>query len=103
MFWVPPEVEASGAGWAVSENMRSFGQVLSVPLFGLGLFAWMAPSWVGKNLKTACIIFGVYINLELLAVQVLHISTGDALFDPLSFIPALVLAALFFWKTRTSS
>jgi hypothetical protein len=36
------------------------------------------------------------INLGLVAVQVLHISTGAAKFDPMGMIPALILAALFF-------
>ena len=103
LFWVAPEMAAHGAGWTVSENMRSFGQVLSVPLFGLGLFAWLAPSWVGDNLNQVCIIYGVYVNLALIAVQVLHISTGAANLDPMSLIPAVVLTALFFWKTRASS
>jgi len=25
LFWVAPEMAAQGAGWTVSENMRSFG------------------------------------------------------------------------------
>ena len=103
LFWVAPEMAAQGAGWTVSENMRSFGQVLSVPLFGLGLFAWLAPSWVGDNLNQVCIIYGVYVNLALIAVQVLHISTGAANLDPMSLIPAVVLTELFFLKTRASS
>ena len=103
LFWVAPEMAAQGAGWTVSENMRSFGEILSVPLFALGLFAWMAPSWVGDNLNKVCVIYGVYLNLALIAVQLLHISTGAALLDPMSLLPAIVLAALFFWKTRASS
>ena len=83
--------------------MVSFGQVLAIPLFGLGLFAWMTPSWVGDNINKVGIIFGVYINLALVAVQVFHISTGAANFDPMGMIPALVLAALFFWKTRATN
>ena len=103
LFWVAPEMAAKGAGWTVSENMRSFGQVLSVPLFGLGLFAWMAPSWVGDNLNKVCIIYGVYINLALIAVQLLHVSSGAATLDLMGLAPAVILTVLFFWKTRTSS
>ena len=102
LFWVAPEMAAQGAGWTVSENMKSFGQVLSVPLFSLGLFAWLAPSWVGDNLNRVCVIYGVYVNLALIAVQALHVSTGAAKFDPMGMLPAIVLAALFFWKTRAS-
>ena len=47
-------------------------------------------------------IFGVYINLALVAVQIFHITTGAANFDPMAMIPALVLAGLFFTKSRAS-
>jgi hypothetical protein len=103
LFWVAPEMAAQGPGWTLTPNMVSFGQILAIPLFALGLFSWMAPSWVGDNLMKVGVIFGVYINLGLVAVQVLHISTEAAKFDPMGMIPALILAALFFWKTRASS
>tara|TARA_B110000116_G_scaffold230408_1_gene212761 strand:- start:92 stop:460 length:369 start_codon:yes stop_codon:yes gene_type:complete len=103
MFWVAPQMAVQGPGWTLTANMVSFGQVLAIPLFGLGLFAWMAPSWVGDNINKVGMIFGVYINLALVAVQVFHVSTGAANFDPMAMIPALVLAALFFWKTRATN
>jgi hypothetical protein len=83
--------------------MITFGHILAVPFFALGIFTWMAPSWVGDNINKVGMIFGVYVNLALAAVQVFHISTGAANFDPMGMIPALLLAALFFWKTRTTS
>ena len=102
MFWLAPEMAASGPGWEVTPNAISFGQVISVPMFALGYIAWNAPTWVGDNLNKVGIIFGVYINLGLVAVQLFHITTGAANFDPMGMIPALILAALFFWKTRAS-
>ena len=103
MFWVAPQVAVQGPGWTLTANMVSFGQVLAIPLFALGLFAWMAPSWVGDNINKVGMIFGVYVNLALVAVQIFHISTEAANFDPLGMIPALVLAALFFSKSRATS
>ncbi len=66
LFWVAPEMAAQGAGWTVSENMRSFGQILSVPLFALGLFAWMAPSWVGDTLIKFVLFMVSILTLHLL-------------------------------------
>ena len=100
LFWVAPEMASQGPGWTLTPNMVSFGQILAVPLFALGLFSWMAPTWVGDNLNKVGTIFGVYINLGLVAVQLFHITTGAAKFDPMGMIPALILAGLFFWKTR---
>ena len=77
-------------------------KIVAVPLFALGLFSWMAPSWVGENLKKVGMIFGVYINLALVAVQIFHITSGAANFDPMAMIPALVLAGLFFLKSRAT-
>ena len=102
LFWVAPEMASQGPGQTLTPNMVSFGQILAVPLFALGLFSWMAPTWVGDNLNKVGTIFGVYINLGLVAVQLFHITTGAAKFDPMGMIPALILAGLFFWKTRAS-
>ena len=69
MFWVAPEFASQGPGWVLTPDSIAFGQIVAVPLFALGLFSWMAPSWVGDNLKKVGMIFGVYINLALVAVQ----------------------------------
>ena len=103
LFWVAPHIAAQGPGWTLTPDTISFGQVLAIPLIALGYFSWMAPSWVGDNINKVGMIFGVYTNLALVAVQVFHISTGAANFDPMAMIPALVLAALFFWKTRATN
>ena len=63
----------------------------------------MAPSWVVDNLKKVGTIFGVYVNLALVAIQLFQISTGAEQFYPGGMIPALILAALFFWKTRATN
>ena len=102
MFWVAPEFASQGPGWELTPDSISFGQIVAVPLFALGLFSWMAPSWVGENLKKVGMIFGVYINLALVAVQIFHITSGAANFDPMAMIPALVLAGLFFSKSRAT-
>jgi hypothetical protein len=102
MFWLAPEMAASGPGWEVTPNAISFGQVVSVPMFALGIISWNAPAWVGDNLKKVGMILGVYINILFIAVQLFHVSTGAANFDPLGMIPTIIFAALFFWKCRAS-
>ena len=103
LFFVAPHIHAQGNGWIFYHKIHPFGHVLAIPLFALGLFSWMAPSWVGNNLKKVGMIFGVYINLALVAIQLFQISTGAEQFYPGGMIPALILAALFFWKTRATS
>jgi hypothetical protein len=66
MFWVAPEFASQGPGWEVTPDSISFGQIVAVPLFALGLFSWMAPSWVGDNLKKVAMIFGIYLNIGFL-------------------------------------
>ena len=68
MFWLAPEMAASGPGWEVTPNAISFGQVVSVPMFALGFIAWNAPAWVGDNLKKVCMFLGVYVNILFIAV-----------------------------------
>ena len=103
LFFVAPHIVSQGNGWLTYNKIQPFGQILAIPLFALGLFSWMAPSWVGDNLKKVGTIFGVYVNLALVAIQLFQISTGAEQFYPGGMIPALILAALFFWKTRATN
>jgi hypothetical protein len=48
-------------------------------------------------------VLGVYINALFILVQVFHVSTNAANFDPLGIIPTAIFMALFYWKTRPSS
>ena len=102
MFWLAPEMAASGPGWEVTPNAISFGQVVSVPMFALGYIAWNAPAWVGDNLKKVGMFMGVYVNILFIVVQLFHVSTEASKFDPLGMIPTIIFAALFFWKCRAS-
>ena len=60
----------------------------------------MAPTWVGDNLKKVGMVLGVYINALFIVVQLFHVSTAAANFDPLGMIPTVIFIALFYWKTR---
>ena len=96
MFWLAPEMAASGPGWEVTPNAISFGQVVSVPMFALGFISWNAPAWVGDNLKKVGMFLGVYINILFIAVQLFHESTAAANIDQLGMIPTAIFDALFF-------
>ena len=100
LIWFAPEMATQGPGWELTPNLQSFAQVLSVPMLALGIISWMAPTWVGDNLKKVGMVLGVYINALFVAVQAFHVSTGAANFDPLGMIPTIIFAALFFWKCR---
>ena len=87
----------------MASNFKAFGQVTAIPLIGLGVFAWMAPSWVGDNLKKVAMIFGIYLNIGFLLIQGYQVFVaGTAKLDPIGVAPTIVLIALFFWKIRAS-
>jgi hypothetical protein len=102
MFWFAPEMAASGPGWAVTPESVAFGQVVSVPMAALGVISWMAPTWAADNLKKFGMLMGVYANAGFVIVQLFHVSTGVAKFDPLGMIPTVIFIALFFWKCRAA-
>ena len=103
MFWFAPGMAAQGPGWEVTAELTAFGQVASIPILAIGIFAWMAPSWVCDILKKVGMVLGVYINALFILVQAFHVSTNAANFDPLGIIPTAIFMALFYWKTRPSS
>ena len=102
LFWLAPEMVAQGPGWEVTPNAIAFGQVVSVPMFGLGMISWMAPTWAADNLKKFGMLMGVYLNALFIAVQLFHVLTDAANFDPLGMIPTIIFVALFFWKCRAA-
>ena len=108
MFWLFPNVPAESFGFVLADGTLSpdlvtFGQAASIPILGIGAISWMAPSWVsGEHIKKLGMLMRVYLNILFDAVQLFHISTDAANFDPLGMIPTLIFAALFFWKCRAS-
>ena len=51
LLWVAPGMVVGPAGWTLTDNLESLMQILSIPMLGIGVLAWNAPSWVGDNLK----------------------------------------------------
>ena len=102
LLWVAPGMVVGPAGWTLTDNLESLMQILSIPMLGIGVLAWNAPSWVGDNLKKVGMFLGVYVNILFIAVQLFHVSTEASKFDPLGMIPTIIFAALFFWKCRAS-
>ena len=100
MIWVVPDIVVEPGGWTLTPNLESMLQILSVPMLGLGVLFWMAPTWTGDNVKTVGLVYGVGLNVLFLAVQALHVSTDAAKFDLLAAIPTAVFVILFFWKSR---
>ena len=109
MFWVFPSVPAESFGFLLADgtldpNLVTFGQAASIPILGIGIISWMAPTWVGSDhIKKLGMLMGVYINILFAAVQLLHISTDAANFDAFGMIATLVFVVLFYWKCRPSS
>ena len=92
------------ADGTLDPNLVTFGQAASIPILGLGIISWMAPTWVGSDhIKKLGMLMGVYINILFAAVQLFHISTGAANFDAFGMIATLVFVVLFYWKCRPSS
>ena len=108
MFWAFPTVPADSFGFLLADgtlddNLKTFGQAASIPILGIGIISWMAPSWVSdEHIKKLGMLMGVYINLCFVAVQLFHISTGAAALDPFGMFATAIFVALFFWKCRAS-
>ncbi len=100
MIWLAPEMVVEPGGWTLTPNLESMLQLLSVPMLGLGVLAWMAPTWTGSNVQKVGMTYGVGLNLLFLAVQMFHVLTDAAQLDLLGVIPTTILIVLFFWKSR---
>jgi hypothetical protein len=102
LLWVAPDMVIEPSGWALTPNMESLMQIFSVPMLGIGVLAWMAPTWTGDNVKQVGMVYGVGLNVLFIAVGLFHVSSEAAKFDPMAIIPTAIFAALFFWKCRAS-
>ena len=105
MFWFALDYATRSFGWVLDDNpnIQTFAQAASIPILGIGIISWMAPTWVGsEHIKKLGMLMGVYINILFAAVQLFHISTGKANFDAFGMILTLVFIVLFYWKCRAS-
>ena len=105
MFWLFPNVPAESFGFVLADNpdLVTFGQAASIPILGIGVISWMAPSWVsGEHIKKLGMLMGVYINILFVAVQLFHISTEAADLDPFGMFATAIFVVLFYWKCRAS-
>lgn len=100
MIWLVPEMVVEPSGWTLTPNLESMLHLLSVPMLGIGVLAWMAPTWTGDNIKQVGMVYGVGLNALFIAVGLFHVSSGAAEFDPMGIIPTAIFAALFLWKSR---
>ncbi len=105
MFWLAPDMASQSYGWEMTENMKSFAQVASLPILAIGIISWMAPTWVGSDhIKKLGMLTGVYINALFVIVQLFHLSTEKAANpDALGLALTSVFIVLFFWKCRPTS
>jgi|TARA_B100000809_G_scaffold166932_1_gene164287 hypothetical protein len=99
LMWFAPEISHQTSGWETTPNLISLGQFLGTAMLAFTVIFWMMPTWAGDNLNQPAIIMGVYLNILFFATGVFQAATGAANFDP-SSAAMLVLAGLFFWKSR---
>ena len=81
-------------------------QNLSIMVLAMAFLSWQMPNWVGNNLKTVGMFFALW-HLVYLVLSGYQMSTGVFPADIANIIGNtgfdLVLAILFFWKSRADA
>jgi len=79
---------------------------MSLMVLAIGYISWQIPNWAGDNLKTVGMFFGVW-HVVYAALSGYQISAGAFPADTMSIVgnvgPDVVLAILFFWKSRADT
>ena len=96
------------AGFNVAESVTAEGimQGMSLMVIGMAYLSWQMPNWVSDNLKSVgmffAILHAVWIPLTLFQVSQGIFPAGLA--NILGNIgPDVILAILFFWKSRADA
>ena len=91
-----------GENAMAAEMMRG----MSLMVLAIAYISWQLPNWVGDNLKTVGMFFALW-HLVYLVVSGYQMSTGVFPADIANIIGNtgfdLVLAILFFWKSRADA
>ena len=93
------------ASFNVGENAvaASMLQGMSLMVLAMSYISWQAPSWVGDNIKTVGMFFAI-VHVAWMLLSIFQLTTGVFPSDTANLVgnigPDLVLAILFFWKSR---
>ena len=105
MLAVPAAMMSSfnvGENAMAAEMMRG----MSLMVLAIAYISWQLPNWVGDNLKTVGMFFAIW-HLVYLVLSGYQMSTGVFPADIANIIGNtgfdLVLAILFFWKSRADA
>ena len=105
MLAVPAAMMSSfnvGENAMAAEMMRG----MSLMVLAIAYISWQLPNWVGNNLKTVGMFFALW-HLVYLVLSGYQMSTGVFPADIANIIGNtgfdLVLAILFFWKSRADA
>ena len=105
MLAVPAAMMSSfnvGENAMAAEMMRG----MSLMVLAIAFISWQLPNWVGNNLKTVGMFFALW-HLVYLVLSGYQMSTGVFPADIANILGNtgldLVLAILFFWKSRADA
>ena len=105
MLAIPAAMMSSfnvGENAMAAEMMRG----MSLMVLAIAYISWQLPNWVGNNLKTVGMFFAIW-HLVYLVLSGYQMSTGVFPADIANIIGNtgfdLVLAILFFWKSRADA
>ena len=93
------------ASFNVGENAvaASMLQGMSLMVLAMSYMSWQMPNWVGDNIKTVGMFFAI-VHVAWMLLSIFQLTTGVFPSDTANLVgnigPDLVLAILFFWKSR---
>ena len=101
-----PAAMMSGFNVEASADSVNLVRGMSLMVVAVAYISWQMPTWAGDNLKTAGMFFALW-HLVYLVLSGYQMSTGVFPADIANIIGNtgfdLVLAILFFWKSRADA
>jgi len=105
MMLIVPVYMMESFGVESSAMFAGVMQQLSIIVLGSAYVSWKIPTWVGDNIKTVGLFF-VIVHVAAVLITFYHMSVGVFPFDATNIggtVPDVVLAILFFWKSRADA
>ena len=96
------------ASFNVGENAvaASMLQGMSLMVLAMSYMSWQMPNWVGDNIKTVGMFFAI-VHVAWMLLSIFQLTTGVFPSDTANLVgnigPDVVLAILFFWKSRADA
>ena len=101
-----PALMLGSFGFEIIKGSADLMQAISLMLLAMAYISWQMPNWAADNIKTVGMFFAI-VHVAWIVLTIFQMTSGAFPSDTANLVgnigPDVVLAILFFWKSRADA